>query len=182
MRWRRLFPAICVGSGTVLSDDPTLTARLPDETWCPVRILVDSSLSTLRGDITSRKVYVDEFSARTVILTTAKGTGHAERVARAKELGIRLIETGEGQGGGIDPAGLRAVLFEFGFNALYCEGGPTLARSLLESSEIDYLFHYRSSKLFEGTDALPGPGLDGYPVREPIEEMLGEDRLVHGFL
>ena len=29
MNWRRLFPAICVGSGTVLADNPTLTARLP---------------------------------------------------------------------------------------------------------------------------------------------------------
>ena len=31
MMWRRLFPAICVGSGTVLADNPTLTARLPEE-------------------------------------------------------------------------------------------------------------------------------------------------------
>ena len=29
MHWRRLFPAICVGSGTVLADNPSLTARLP---------------------------------------------------------------------------------------------------------------------------------------------------------
>lgn len=182
MRWRRLFPAICVGSGTLLADDPSLTARLPDETWCPFRILVDSSLSTLGGEVAPRQVHVDEFPDRTVILTTAQGMANKERVSRAKEFGIRLIVTEEAKGGGIDPASLHTVLSDLGFNALYCEGGPTLARSLLESGQVDYLFRYRSSKLFEGTDALPGPGLDGYPVREPIEEMLGEDHLVHGFL
>ena len=35
MNWRRLFPAICVGSGTLLTDNPSLTARLPEETFCP---------------------------------------------------------------------------------------------------------------------------------------------------
>ena len=182
MRWRRLFPAICVGSGTVLADDPSLTARLPDETWCPVRILVDSSLSTLRDEVVPRKVYVDEFSDRTVILTTAKGMGDKERVARAKEFGTCLIEVEEAKGGGIDPAGLRVVLSELCLNALYCEGGPTLARSLLEAGQVDYLFRYRSPKLFEGPDALSGPGLAEYPVREPMEEKLGEDTLTHGFL
>jgi diaminohydroxyphosphoribosylaminopyrimidine deaminase/5-amino-6-(5-phosphoribosylamino)uracil reductase len=181
MRWRRLFPAICVGSGTVLADDPSLTSRLPDETWCPVRILVDSSLSTLRNEVAPRKVYVDEFSGRTVVLTTVQGMANKERVDRAKEFAIRLIEIGETQEGGIDPAGLRAVLAELGLNALYCEGGPTFARALLESGQVDYLFRYRSPKLFEDVDALPGPGLDGYPVREPIEEEFGEDRLIHGF-
>ena len=182
MRWRRLFPAICVGSGTVLADDPSLTARLPDETWCPFRILVDSSLSTLGDEVAPRKVLVDEFSDRTVVLTTAQGMANKERVSRAKEFGIRLIVAEEAQGGGIDPASLRTVLSDLGSNALYCEGGPTFARSLLEAGQVDYLFRYRSPKLFEGVDALPGPGLDGYPVREPIEEEFGEDRLTHGFL
>jgi len=182
MRWRRLFPAICVGSGTALADDPSLTSRLPNETWCPVRILVDSSLSTLAEGVSTRKIHVDEFSDRTVVLTTAKGTGNAERLGRAKEIGVRLIEVEESKSGGVDPSCLRSVLSELNLHAVYCEGGPTLARALLESGQIDYLFRYRSPKLFEGGDALPGPGLDGYPVREPIEEMLGEDRLTHGFL
>ena len=182
MRWRRLFPAICVGSGTVLADDPSLTARLPDETWCPVRILVDSSLSTLGEEVVSRKVYFDEFSDRTVILTSAKGMVNKERVGRAKKFGIRLIEVEEAKGRGIDPASLRVVLSELGLNALYCEGGPTLARSLLDAGQVDYLFHYRSPKLFAGPNALPGPGLDQYPVRRPMQEKLGEDTLIHGFL
>ena len=182
MRWRRLFPAICAGSGTVLADDPSLTVRLPDETWCPVRIVVDSALSTLRDEVVSRKVYVDEFSDRTVILTTAKGTKHEERVARAKGCGVRLIEAEESGDGRVDLSSLRSVLSELKLHALYCEGGPTLARSLLESGQVDYLFNYRSPKIFEGEEALPGPGLAEYGVLEPLEEQFGEDRLTHGFL
>jgi diaminohydroxyphosphoribosylaminopyrimidine deaminase / 5-amino-6-(5-phosphoribosylamino)uracil reductase len=182
MQWRRLFPSICVGSGTVLSDDPSLTSRLPDNTWCPVRILVDSSLSTLAEGVSLRKVYVDEFSDRTVVLTTAKGTENAERVTRAKEIGVRLIEVEESKSGGVAPSCLRAVLADLSLNSVYCEGGPTFARSLLGSGQVDYLFHYRSPKLFEGEDTLPGPGLDEYPIREPIEEEFDEDSLVHGFL
>ena len=33
MHWRRLFPAICVGSGTVLADNPSLTSRQTHETF-----------------------------------------------------------------------------------------------------------------------------------------------------
>ena len=46
MRWRRLFPAIAVGAGTVASDDPQLTARLPEGEWCPWRFVFDAALST----------------------------------------------------------------------------------------------------------------------------------------
>ena len=182
MHWRRLFPAICVGSGTVLADDPSLTSRLPENTWCPVRLLVDSSLSTLAEGVSPRKVYVDQFSERSIVLTTARGMQDSGRVKKAKEHGVRLIEVEESASGGVEPYCLHKVLSELSLHAVYCEGGPTFARSLLGSGQADYLFHYRSPKLFEGEDALPGPGLDNYPVREPIEEELGEDSLVHGFL
>lgn len=182
MRWRRHFPAICAGAGTVLADDPSLTSRLPGETWCPMRILVDSSLSTLGSQVVPRKVYVDEFSDRSVVLTTSKGMGNIQRVARAKDLGVRLVEVEESDGGGVDPSSLRSVLSELSLNALYCEGGPTFARSLLGSGQVDYLFDYRSPRRFEGEDALPGPGLEEYPLRKPIEEEFGDDKLIHGFL
>ena len=119
--------------------------------------MVDSALSTLRDDVVSRKVYVDEFSDRTVILTTAKGTKHEERVARAKGYGVRLIEAEESGDGRVDLSSLRSVLSELKLHALYCEGGPTLARSLLESGQVDYLFNYRSPKIFEGEEACLVP-------------------------
>ncbi len=43
MRWRRLFPAIAVGAGTALADNPRLTARLPEGETCPWRLVIDPS-------------------------------------------------------------------------------------------------------------------------------------------
>jgi diaminohydroxyphosphoribosylaminopyrimidine deaminase / 5-amino-6-(5-phosphoribosylamino)uracil reductase len=182
MRWRRLFPSICVGSGTALADNPSLTSRLPDETWCPIRMVVDSNLSTFGDKVGPLKLYRDEFFDRTVVLTTAVGMEDSSRVVRAKERGIRLLEVEESSSGGIDPTSLRTILQELGLDALYCEGGPSFARALLESAQIDYLFRYCSPQFFDEAQAVSGPGLDRYPVREPIEQSFGEDRLLHGFL
>ena len=64
MHWRRLFPAICVGSGTVLADNPSLTARLPGETFCPVRLVVDADLSTFDPKVSDRSLFTDEFAKK----------------------------------------------------------------------------------------------------------------------
>ena len=76
-------------------------------------------------------------------------------------------------------------LIDFNFekiNAVYCEGGGTLAHSLLVSGNVDYLFKYRSPKIFENKMSLPGPGFEEFPINAPIEQKLGEDLLIHGFL
>ena len=42
MKLRRYYPSILVGSGTVLADNPSLTARLENEVWCPLRLILDT--------------------------------------------------------------------------------------------------------------------------------------------
>ena len=182
MRWRRLFPAICVGAGTALADDPSLTARLPQETWCPVRLVLDSQLSTLASDIAELRLYADEFSDRTVLLVTEAGLARSEPVSRAESLGLRLLPVEAEASGRIRPQALRFALTELGLNGVYCEGGPALAASLLEAREIDYFFHYRSPQTFAGPGALPGPGVDRRSLRQPIRRTLGPDQLLHGYL
>ena len=182
MTWRRLFPAICVGSGTVLADNPVLTARLPEETFCPVRLVLDASLSTLEESVFPRNLYTDEYSSQTKVLTTALGIKNETAVKKADELGIALIEVGHDDHGRIELAKLSRVLKELNLNAVYCEGGASVAQSLLDKDLVDYLFRYQSPKLFSGPDALPGPDLDALTLREPITAKLGEDRLTHGFL
>src|SRR4029077_17654085 len=46
-RWRRLFPAIAVGAGPVMKDNPRLTARIAGAPeWCPLRLVFDGRLRT----------------------------------------------------------------------------------------------------------------------------------------
>ena len=182
MRWRRLFPAICVGSGTVLADDPSLTARLPEETFCPVRLVFDSTLSTLADTIPDRKIYSDEFSSRTHILTTSQGMNHADSVDRARNLGVSIREMPTDKNGHIELSSIHSVLREVDVNSLYCEGGPTLAQSFLDLGLVDYLFRYRSPKIFDGPDAMPAPDLDSLTIHDSLTQSLGEDHLEHGFL
>jgi len=84
--------------------------------------------------------------------------------------------------GRVRPQALRSALTELGLNAVYCEGGPALAASLLEAGEIDYFFHYRSPQTFAGPGALPGPGVDRRSLGQPIRRTLGPDQLLHGYL
>lgn len=182
MNWRRLFPAIAVGSGTVLADNPSLTARLSEKIFCPARLVIDSSLSTLEESLPIRKLYSDEFAPQTKILTTSKGLENTPAVDFAKRLDITLIEVEGNERGQMKISQISQILQELELNALYCEGGAHLAQSLLEGGLVNYLFRYRSPKVFTGSDALPSPNLDSFSVREPITYQLGVDQLIHGFL
>lgn len=182
MHWRRLFPAICVGSGTVLSDNPSLTARLPDETWCPVRLVVDSTLSTLDATVPERALYTDEYAGQTRIITTSHGLAQKDRVARAKELGISLVQAEACPRGKISTLCFPEVLTQLGLNSVYCEGGAEMAQSLYEEGLADYLFRYRSPREFLGPHALASPVPKKLRLRDPLEVRLGPDHLTHGFL
>jgi diaminohydroxyphosphoribosylaminopyrimidine deaminase/5-amino-6-(5-phosphoribosylamino)uracil reductase len=182
MHWRRLFPAICVGSGTVLADNPSLTSRQTHETFCPVRLVLDSTLRTLDESVSPRNLYQDGFSSKTKILTTATGMNNLKAVKKAQEYGISLIEMGQQENGQIKLNEIPDFLRKLNLNALYCEGGSRVAKSLLKEGLVDYLFRYQSPKIFSEPNALPGPDLEAFPLREAIEAQLGEDRIIHGFL
>jgi diaminohydroxyphosphoribosylaminopyrimidine deaminase/5-amino-6-(5-phosphoribosylamino)uracil reductase len=182
MHWRRLFPSICVGSGTVIADDPSLTARLPNAEWCPVRIVVDSTLATLSATFASRKVYTDEHAHRTLVLTTARGMENHEAVAQAQNYGVRLIAGETGPDGRVSPAAIRQALVDLELCGMYCEGGPALARSLLSAEEVDYVFHYQSPRTFNSPEALHGPDFSKLQIGHTIEAKLGDDHLRHGYL
>jgi len=182
MCWRRLFPAICVGSGTVIADNPSLTARLPSGDWCPVRLVLDSSLLTFSEEFHPLQIFTDQYPSKTVVITTSRGLANMEAVEKARNLGIRIMECAEEEDGRVSPRDFRKTVTELGLHGVYCEGGPAVARSLLAANEVDYLFHYRSSKEFSFPEALIGPDLQSLSVREPLRVDLGGDHLIHGYL
>ncbi|HWA86291.1 MAG TPA: bifunctional diaminohydroxyphosphoribosylaminopyrimidine deaminase/5-amino-6-(5-phosphoribosylamino)uracil reductase RibD [Opitutus sp.] len=151
-RWRRLFPAIAVGAGTVMKDDPRLTARMPGaEEWCPVRFVFDGLLRT----VTDRRlpgVYTDEHHERTIVVTTPHGgMGY---VRKLREAGVQVWV--------LPSATQRAPMSEFRrrcaeerISGVLFEGGAQIVSQLLQDRQLDYLFVYRAPMLFADDRAKP---------------------------
>ena len=182
MRWRRLFPAIAVGSGTVLADDPSLTSRLDDSTECGVRFVFDRRLRTL-AKVDSLKVYNDSFKGQTVVVTVEG----ADEVASLEGKGITVWQL---------PSDSEEFWTSFkerctqeSMTAVYFEGGPGLLSDLLAKKQLDYLFAYRAPKFLADDDApsfLGGQEIqqmsNAYSLENVRHATFGDDQLSRGFI
>ena len=184
MDWRRLFPAIAVGSGTVLADDPRLTSRRNGEVWCPIRFVFDTRMRTVREPLPS--VYTDEFRDNTFVVTGESSDPSLK--SRLSESGIKGWTLPEAEGG-VSLTDFRRRCVENGIEGVYFEGGSRLLSSLLENRELDYLFSYRSPLFFADERALPmfvgQQPLEvgaGFRLDQVEHAVLGADQLIRGFV
>jgi diaminohydroxyphosphoribosylaminopyrimidine deaminase / 5-amino-6-(5-phosphoribosylamino)uracil reductase len=131
--WRAEADAVTVGIGTVLADDPLLTARdtEPPPARQPARVVFDSTArlpldSNLLGSLDQASVYV-----------IAEAGAPPDRVGALRDAGAEVIEVG-----GERPARVVAALDELGrrgITALMLEGGAMLAGSFRDAGELDEL-------------------------------------------
>lgn len=141
--------AIMVGSGTVLADDPQLTARNGDEGGRqPLRVIVDSRLRT------PSDAKVLRTAGGAVVLATA-GEPDAGRRQALERAGaeVLVLPTGEGK------VSLPALLQRLGgrqITSLLVEGGPTLLGSFLAQRLGDRIAAFVAPILLGGAGA-PGP-------------------------
>ncbi len=169
-RWRSESDAIAVGIGTVLADDPLLTARLPGARQ-PLRVVFDSEarlpcgsqlLATLDRSPLIVVVAPDADPARLGALRdsgaevlVAAGEGPAERVLSAlTELGRR------------------------GLTSLFLEGGRTLATAFIAADQVDEARTFVAPTLLGG---VPRSATAGTGRREALEsraEPVGPDTLI----
>jgi diaminohydroxyphosphoribosylaminopyrimidine deaminase/5-amino-6-(5-phosphoribosylamino)uracil reductase len=154
MQWRRLFPAIAVGAGTVLADDPQLTARLPDgSVWCPQRCILDRTLRTA-ANIELPQVYSDPFVARTLVFCGAQ-TIDPLRSQRLQNAGVTVVPLPATN----DTDFLHAMIDHLAMlqlTGVYFEPGPRLFKTLMTAGVVDYLWIYQAPKIIGDPDA---PGL-----------------------
>lgn len=151
MRWRRLFPAIAIGAGTVAMDDPRLTARIEgEEEWSPIRFVFDGMLRTaMAQDLPS--VYTDDFRERTVAVTTSQaGSGYARRIESGGAR-VWVLPSANTQ---VPIGAFRERCAAEGIVGVYFEGGPRLLSEIIRERQLDYLFSYRAPLLF-GDDRAP---------------------------
>jgi diaminohydroxyphosphoribosylaminopyrimidine deaminase/5-amino-6-(5-phosphoribosylamino)uracil reductase len=166
--WRGELDAIAVGIGTVLADDPLLTARL-GEARQPVRVVFDSAArlpldSQLLGTLDEAPV------------TVVHGPGaDPRRLEALLAAGAETILAS-----GPSPAGrVTAALAELGrrgLTGLLLEGGATLAGAFAAAGEVD------EARVFVAPLLLGGPAPD-VPVAalqcgSTEAESVGEDTLI----
>ncbi len=123
--------AIIAGVGTVLTDNPALTVRVPGLDRRPLRVIVDSAGST------PGKARVNDGAAPTWVATSA--------------------EVGSGPEGRVDLEKLLAVLYARGVRAALLEGGPTLAGAFLAAGLVDEVVGYVAPKLLGAGQPALGP-------------------------
>ena len=183
MRWRRLFPAIAVGAGTVGSDDPRLTARLAEGTWCPRRFVFDGALSIatlnpLPGLLS------DEWRARTTIVTSDRQ--HSVVVRKLEELGVEVWRL-PAEEGAVSTAAFSERCAREGVTGVMIEGGARLLSGLLKARAIDYLLAYRAPRVFADAASIPvATGLRvelpsvGLRLADVHHALFGDDQLMRG--
>ena len=183
-RWRRLFPGIAVGSGTVLADNPRLTSRREGEPeFCPARFVFDGQLRSA-GGATLPAVYTDEHAGNTIVATTQHAGSAYVRKLRDLGVGVWVFES---PGGRVPLAQFRARCAEEGIDGVLFEGGASLLSSALAERQLDYLLLYQAPVILADERAKPVVvGLRTEKLSQAIRlsgvrrQALGDDSLVRG--
>ena len=126
--------AVVVGVGTVLSDDPALTCRLPDPHRSgadlhrsPLRVVVDSTLRTpLRAQVANPRQ-----SAATLLVTTERAERSREEALAAR--GVEVVRAAAAPDGRVALEALWRALVDRGVRSAYVEGGSALLSAVVSS-------------------------------------------------
>ncbi|WP_339217356.1 bifunctional diaminohydroxyphosphoribosylaminopyrimidine deaminase/5-amino-6-(5-phosphoribosylamino)uracil reductase RibD [Ornithinibacillus sp. FSL M8-0202] len=170
--------AILVGIKTVLTDNPSLTARIPNGRN-PVRVIMDSTLK-----IPMNVNVITDNQAETWIFTSKN---HDEtKKLQLEERGIRVFVTsGETS---VNPKEVVAILGEHLVSSLFLEGGGNIHASFLEHQLVDKVVLYFAPKLVGGKEAptfLEGTGVvdmqDALDLTNTNIEKIGKDFKFTGY-
>jgi diaminohydroxyphosphoribosylaminopyrimidine deaminase/5-amino-6-(5-phosphoribosylamino)uracil reductase len=172
--------AIVVGIGTVLADDPLLTARPPGPRT-PVRIVLDSHC---RLPLTS---HLATTARQAPVLVVTAGAEAREQARAVQALGCELLPLTD-EGG---RPGVGALLDELGrrrMTNLLVEGGSDVLGSFLDAGEIDEVHVFVAPRLAGGKEARTPVGgrgeariADALGLNEWRVEGVEGDVLLHGW-
>jgi len=168
--------AILAGSGTVLADDPSLTARpggLVAERQ-HLRVILDSRG---RSPLDAR---VFDGAAPTFVATTAASPERWQDALRRTGVEVHQLAASPG---GVDLGELLDHLAARGIVSLIAEGGPTVHAALFAAGLVCEVQAYVAPKVLgQGIPLFPAGGLPA-PVefREPVIVPLTPDVLVRGY-
>lgn len=183
---RARYAAIMVGVGTVIADDPSLTARPAEEEGAalphqPLRVVTDTHLRTpLEAQVvqTAREV--------PTCIVTAVAEGAAFDALAAK--GCQMLTVPEADGH-VDVAQALRSLGEQGIDSVIVEGGPQLMGAMFDAGCVDRVQAYIAPKIFGGVEAPSAVGGLGVALLSEARALmdacitpLGSDILIEGAL
>jgi len=131
-RLRARSSAILTGVGTVLADDPALSVRLPDVDRQPLRVVIDTHLST---PVSARLL---QQPGRTLIMTASTDPDLQETLRTA---GAEVMQVA-GDGQTVDLPAVLDMLAEQEINEVLLETGATLSGAMLQAGLIDEMVIY----------------------------------------
>jgi diaminohydroxyphosphoribosylaminopyrimidine deaminase / 5-amino-6-(5-phosphoribosylamino)uracil reductase len=155
-RWRAEADAIAVGIGTVLADDPLLTARDIDGARQPLRVVFDRQA----------RLPLDSQLLRTLDVSPVLAVVGPEADAAAlRDAGAQIL-VADGIASALADLGRRGIA------SLFLEGGPTLAGAFAAAGEIDESRVFVAPVLLGGGERLTA--LDAGPEDTLIETRFRE--------
>jgi diaminohydroxyphosphoribosylaminopyrimidine deaminase/5-amino-6-(5-phosphoribosylamino)uracil reductase len=151
--WRARSSAILTGIGTVLADDPGMTARLDSEVAQPRRVVADSRWRTPPGS----RIFDGE-EAVLIAGDAARKIPDGLREGHACCLPLPSAQ------GSVDLAALVRKLAELEMNEVQVEAGPRLCGALMKLKLVDEILIYQAPVLL-------GDGAAGPFTLGPLESM-----------
>ncbi|MFQ5911611.1 MAG: bifunctional diaminohydroxyphosphoribosylaminopyrimidine deaminase/5-amino-6-(5-phosphoribosylamino)uracil reductase RibD [Nitrospinota bacterium] len=184
-RLRSRVDAIVVGIGTVLADDPRLTARPKGgggKNRDPLRVILDGRVRIpLKAKALNR-----QSAAGIIVAATEKADARRVRALRARGVDVWVLPS---RRGGVSVKRLLAELARREVTTLLVEGGGQVAGSFLREGCVDRVAFYVAPLLVGGEDApgaLRGKGAaklgDAWSLSDVKVTPLGPDLLVEGYV
>lgn len=183
--------AVVVGIGTVLADDPLLTARPAGRTTPlsraprqPLRVVVDSAARTP----TAARVLTSAGDSRPPLIAVTSDAP-ADRARALEAAGAEVLRLPPGADGRVDLQALASELGRRGIVHVLLEGGPTLSAAALATGLVQKVLIFVAPRIVGGV-AAPGPvGGDGVarladaiPIRGLAARRIGDDVLLEGYV
>jgi len=149
---RNLTNAIGVGSNTLFSDNPKLTARANNKENCKMRLIFDRGLRTADCDLKKFNVFTDKFKSKTFVVCDLNSSKEKINLLKNQKVKILQIASKRNQEKLFWKL-LSKKLFEMKIYSLLIEGGSEILKSLFETKSANYFFAYVSEKVF--ADSAP---------------------------
>jgi diaminohydroxyphosphoribosylaminopyrimidine deaminase/5-amino-6-(5-phosphoribosylamino)uracil reductase len=169
-RWRSEADAIAVGIGTVLADDPLLTARLPGARQ-PLRVVFDSEARLPCGS--QLLATLD----RSPLIVVVAPDADPARLGALRDSGAEVLVAG-GESPAERVTAALADLGRRGVTSLFLEGGRTLATAFLAADQVDEARTFVAPTLLGGALRSAAAGATRREALESRAEPVGPDTLI----